>query len=42
MKSFKQLHDGNPPMGRHSELGPHGDGWHGLIGSCCSGGSING
>lgn len=28
----KQEHDGCPPMSRHSENGPHGDGMQGLEG----------
>lgn len=39
MYSCRHEHDGESPIGLHSEYGPHGDGWHGLIGSCCGGGS---
>lgn len=27
----RQEHDGVPPMSRHSEYGPHGDGMHGFM-----------
>lgn len=27
----KQVHDGVPPMSRHSEFSPHGDGTQGLV-----------
>lgn len=40
IKSLRQLHAGVSPIGLHSVLGPHGDGWHGLIGSRCGGCSI--
>lgn len=42
MNSFKQLQDGDSPIGRHSEFGPHGDGWHGFIGSRWGGCSTTG
>lgn len=37
MKPDKQEHDGTPPISRHWEFGPHGDGRHGLTGSLSTG-----
>jgi len=38
MNSARQLHWALLPWARHSALAPHGDGWHGSIGSCLTGG----
>jgi hypothetical protein len=35
--SFKHEHDGESPIGRHSEFGPHGDGWQGFVDGVCNG-----
>lgn len=37
MKFDKQEHEGLPPISRHSELGPHGEGKHGFFTSTTSG-----
>lgn len=36
-KLVKQEHDGIFPFVLHSECGPHGDGWHGFLGSSSTG-----
>lgn len=33
MYSLRHEQDGVSPTGLHSEFGPQGDGWHGLMGS---------
>lgn len=36
MNSGKQEQDGESPTGLHCELGPHGVGWHGFVGTTVS------
>lgn len=38
INSRRHEQDGESPIGRHSELAPHGDGLHGSIGSLGGGG----
>ena len=34
-----QVQDGESPTARHCAFGPQGDGWQGLLGVICTGGS---
>lgn len=42
INSLRHEHDGESPIARHSEFGPQGDGWHGVIGSLAGRSSTEG